>query len=152
MRVRLLKNFAACLVALFLLGACTGNAPVRGVGATPTHQCKDLSGRLRDTLFLNSRAGSFTVPSMRLPHLAVFPSAAAESTIRFQNGLYFPFGQAIEVRSSPSTDLLIRVGLADQVPIFVLREDMHLRPFARIWAPVTDDCIFLPFKHQSEMR
>lgn len=138
------------LIATAILTSCNigsgQSRPTRG-GA-----CHTMTGRLADTLYLKEEVADATPPRPRPPHLAPYPPAAdGDFTVQFRGAKYYATGRPARVDArSQGEDKLIRIGKADSVPIYTLEVDLAQHPF--IWAPITEACVFLPFRHQEEMH
>jgi hypothetical protein len=150
MDVRSIRVAVRMVIATAAFASC-GGAPGR---ISPAHgsACHTRAGRLADTLYVKEELSDATPPRPRRPHLAPYPpSADGEFTIRFRGATYYAWGMPVRVAAQPGDDhKLIRIGQADSIPLFTLHVDAahHLL----IWAPITETCVLLPFKHESEMH
>jgi hypothetical protein len=115
-------------------------------------ECHTATGVLNDTLYLMRQISNPEPPVPRLPHLAPYPPAAeGEYRIQFRGAMYIAAGMAAQVAASPSNEYrMVRIGSADLVPVYI-RDEGNADSFpTRVWAPITDACIFLPFRRESE--
>ena len=147
-------RFSALLAAfswVMLLVARCGTVPL---GAQQRPSCYDEGGLLKDTLYLGARLTTVSPPAPRLQQLAPYPPAAAgESTITFGGETYYANGLPVRVLpENPEPTKLVRIGAAGAIPLYLLEVDMIKGHRHTLWAPITEDCIFLPFTHESEMR
>ncbi len=126
--------------------------PLQEVG----YQCSTASGELSDTLYAEQRVTEVSPPAPRPRHLAPYPPAGdGEYRIWFGGETYIAAGMPLRVTVSPVGDYkMVRIGSAGSIPVFAREEQRpdgeRYRP--RVWAPITDTCIFLPFNHESEIR
>lgn len=145
---RVLASF--CMSALFLLSCALARTPIveedRG-------QCYTESGSFADTLYVGMDVHEVQVPEPQLRHLAPYPPAAeGENRIRYRGAVYYSWGMAVRVSAEPVSEyLLVRIGEAEQIPLFIRPDDVRLGLPVRVWAPITETCVFLPYKHESEM-
>ncbi len=145
--------FAWMAISVPMLVSCAVTSTPVPEGHRP--ECLTSSGVLADTLYVSEVLADATPPVPRLPHLAPYPPAASgEHRIHFRGSAYIASGMPVHVTSSAASDYKIaRLGSADSVPVFTRDETLQSdSTFRRIWAPITDTCIFLPFNHESEIR
>lgn len=116
--------------------------------------CYSETALLRDTLFIGERLGVVDAVMPRPTHLAPYPPAAAgESTIQVGNDRYFAWGAPVRVYpEGDDSHKLIRAGNAGAIPLYIIQQDLAEGNHHTLWAPITEDCVFLPFKHESEMH
>lgn len=144
---------ASLLLSLAALAGCT--AALAQMPQTASRSCFADAGLLADTLFVERQVADASPPVPRPPHLAPYPPAAeGEYRLRFRGQVYIAWGMPVRVTSEAATEYrLVRLGASEQVPVYVLAahsgEGGGIDP--RIWAPITDTCVFLPFKHESEV-
>jgi hypothetical protein len=118
-------------------------------------ECRTSSGALANTLYVSEQLADAAPPVPQLPHLAPYPPAAGgEHRIHFRGSTYIASGMPVRATNSVASDYkIVKLGSAGSVPVFARGDTTrseHTVP--RIWAPITDSCIFLPFNHESEIR
>jgi hypothetical protein len=138
-------------VGIWTVGACTSGVPA--ADAFDPGTCRIGTAQVPDTLFVIEETFEFPLPRDRSRNLAPYPPAAGgENRIRFQGELYYAWGMPAGVGYAGSPDrMLIRIGTAGEVPIFASADRTGTEIPPVIHAPITEDCVFLPFKHVSEM-
>jgi hypothetical protein len=147
-----IRTHSASTLLLALLCGCAGL--VQGQSSTET--CYSLTGELSDTLYVRERLSDASPPVPRLAHLGPYPpSADGEYRVRFRDENYLAWGMPARVTTASTSEYaLIRAGSADRIPIFVRANGFSsgepVPPM--IWAPITEDCVFLPYRRDSEIR
>lgn len=149
MKAMNLRRMGRMAVAAAVLAGC-GIAPGH-LAPRPAGACHTPAGRLADTLYVEGELSDASPPRPRPPHLAPYPPAAdGDFRIRFRDAHYYAWGMPVRVSAQPSNDdRLVRIGQAESIPVYTLEEEAARHRF--VWAPITEDCVFLPFKHESEM-
>lgn len=150
MKVRELQVIREMVVGTALLAGC-GFASGQ-VSSPRADGCYTPAGGLADTLYLQEDAPDVNPPRPRQRHLAPYPPAAdGDLKVRFRGADYYATGMPVRVAAQPvGEDKLVRIGQADSIPIFALEEDALQHGF--VLAPITDNCVFLPYRHESEMH
>lgn len=142
-----------CLVAaLPVVLACSvvqPQAPRREI-----HDCYSQSGDLADTLVFVEEVPDIRPPTPRLRHLAPYPPASGgEHTIAYRNSVYYASGPLLRLTyRSGGQFRFVKIDAAGPIPLYVSEADAVAASFGTVVAPVTGDCVFLPFRHESEMR
>ena len=148
MDLRTFRRTGGMVVAAAVLAGCgvaAGHARPPGAGA-----CHTPAGRLADTLYVEGELSDAAPPRPRPPHLAPYPPAAdGDFRIRFRDAHYYAWGMPVRVTAQPTDYRLVRIGQAGIIPVYTLEEEAARHLF--LWAPITEDCVFLRFKHESEM-
>jgi hypothetical protein len=107
---------------------------------------------LADTLSIIEETYDFQIAPRRVGLAPYPPAAGGENRIRFGDQTYYAWGFPVRVaRTANGEPQLIRHGTAGAVPVFVAVVDSHRGIPAFIYAPITDRCILLPFRHEAEM-
>lgn len=119
-----------------------------------SHSCHHEPGLLRDTVYIAAQLDNVDPPTPRPPHLAPYPPAVAgEFKIQVGDASYFAWGMPVRVvREGSDQDRLVRFGNAGAIPLYILAPDFIEGHRHTLWAPVTETCVLLPFRHESEMR
>jgi hypothetical protein len=141
------------LMSLPFAASCA--VPQSPVPQPHSSTCFGLSGELSDTLYAQQQLSDASPPVPRPAHLAPYPpSGDGEYRIWFRGETYLASGMPIYVTSTADNESkLVRIGSADQVPVFARDgSSSQVGRVSRLWAPITDTCVFLPFNHESEIR
>lgn len=151
----LIGRVAQVVVAVVpLIGGCA-IAPAQAPGESHG-RCLVGVGALADTLYAEQQLTDAAPPTPRPSHLAPYPpSADGEDRLWFRDQVYIASGMPVRFSGAGSSDYrIVRIGTAASVPLFALDRDAGRAPgvYSRVWAPITEDCVFLPFNHASEIR
>jgi hypothetical protein len=137
-------------LTMLLIGGCATVPPID----QQHRSCYREGGLFEDTLYLGAQLTTAHPPVPRPHHLAPYPPAAAgEFTIEYDGETYFASGPPVRVLPDSSNSLrFVRTGVTGEIPLYILELDLLEGLRHTLWAPITEDCVFLPFKHESEMR
>lgn len=146
------KPILRLLLGLQIVLACSTVPPQLSGGEF--RDCHSRSGGFPDTLSFVEEVSDAHPPVPRPPHLAPYPPASeGEHTISYNNSLYYASGPLLRLSSEAGSQYkFIKIGRAELVPLYVPEEDVAHSSYGTVIAPITDDCVFLPFRHRSEMH
>jgi len=140
------------LLLLVGIGGCAF-APLRSL-EDQQQPCYFQGGELPKVVYIDTRdrIADLVAPAPRPNHLAPYPpSSEGEYRIRFRDADYLAAGMPVRVTLLPTSYRLIEIGRAGEIPIYVSTEYEGRNYFPRVWAPITETCVFLPFNHESEV-
>jgi hypothetical protein len=142
---------------LLTLAAACATAP-RPAGAQPARAaCLSPSGALADTLYVAERLHDAEPPVPLRPDLAPYPpDADGEYRVWFRGQRYIASGMPVRVSTTDDGGgaMLVRVGDAGAIPVFRRADDPRRgkRLPQLILAPITYDCVFLPYDLPESFR
>lgn len=127
-----------------ILAAACATVPETAAGGG----CSSATGRLADTLYVVETLSDASPPVPLRADLAPYPpDGDGEYRVWFGDQHYIASGMPIRVSTGPTTrSMLVRVGAAGAIPVYQHADDAVQGAGAkRILAPITYDCVFLPY-------
>jgi hypothetical protein len=71
----------------------------------------------------------------------------------YENQTYYASGPLLRLTSQAAGQFkFVKIDAVGRIPLYVSEPDAGATTFGTLIAPVTEDCVFLPFRHESEMR
>jgi hypothetical protein len=135
-----------------LLAAVLGSAAAASAQESAAPDCRRADGSLADTLYVGGEVQSPDPPRPRAAHLGPYPPATEEDfRLHFRDAPYLPYGMPRRMSVTNAGDPIVRVGNADSVPVFASAREPGEPEHVRVWAPITDECVFLPYVRRSEL-